>query len=701
MRAANRLLAAEDFPIGCLVKTDQKTIANAKRRGTELSTRTNDQCGDGLIGRCILPWIQATNGLALRCNNFLGLAGKRNGLISKDCVFLGVDLDGNVKLVFRKKLLHLATSGSAGTVIGPVDRFHLYHGLQYPDKHSMSTIDPKKLRSQTWFSAKEYHNFARRANLLSMGFSREIFHGKPVIGICNSFSELNNCNSHLRDLAEAVKRGVWEAGGFPLEFPVISLGEQFMKPTTMLFRNLMAMDVEESLRANPIDAAVLLCGCDKTTPAMLMGAASANLPAVVVTGGPTLSGNYKNQPFGTGTDGRKIFDLYRAGKVSPEELEEIEGCMVRSHGHCTVMGTASTMASIAEALGMTLPGNAAIPAVDARRQALAEASGRLAVELVAANRTPRSIMTWEALENAITVDMAIGGSTNAVVHLLAIARRLGLPLKLDDFDRASRRTPFLANIRPSGKHLMEDFFHAGGVPALMKELLPLLHREALTVNGRTVSENVSGATCHNRDVISAYDSPLNSEGGTVVLRGNLSPNGAVFKQTAASAHLCLHTGPAYVFENYQQMHEAIDSPDLPIDENTVLVMKNGGPKGGPGFPEWGHIPLPRVLLEKGVADCVRISDARMSGTSFGTIVLHVSPESAVGGPLAIVQNGDRITLDVANRSLVLQLPDQEIARRLAAITPKKPHYTRGYGKLYLDHVTQAHDGCDFDFLHAE
>ena len=565
----------------------------------------------------------------------------------------------------------------------------------------MANIDPKTLRSYTWFNGKEYYNFSLRANLRSMGFSREIFFGKPVIGICNSYSELNNCNSHLRGLADAVKRGVWDAGGFPLEFPVISLGEQFMKPTTMLFRNLMAMDVEESIRANPIDAVVLLCGCDKTTPAMLMGAASANIPAIVVTGGPTLSGNYKNQPFGTGTDVRKIFDLYRTGRVSPEELQEIEGCMVRSSGHCTVMGTASTMASMAEALGMTLPGNAAIPAVDARRAALAEASGRTAIDLVAANRTPRSIMTWEAIENAITVDMAIGGSTNAVVHLLALARRLGLPLQLDDFDRISRKTPFLANIRPSGKHLMEDFFHAGGLPALMKELLPLLHRDAITVNGASVEQNISGAVCHNRDVIAAYEEPLHPEGGTVVLRGNLAPDGAVFKQTAASPHLCQHTGPAYVFENYQQMHDSIDSMDLPVDANTVLVMKNGGPKGAPGFPEWGHIPMPKVLLEKGVSDCVRISDARMSGTSFGTVVLHVSPESAIGGPLAVVRTGDRITLDVAGRALTLHVSDEEMQARLAALPPQAPHYTRGYGKLFLDHVTQAHEGCDFDFLHAE
>jgi L-arabonate dehydrase len=565
----------------------------------------------------------------------------------------------------------------------------------------MANIDPKTLRSYQWFNGKEYYNFSRRANLRSMGFGREIFFGKPVIGICNSFSELNNCNAHLRGLAEAVKRGVWEAGGFPLEFPVISLGEQFMKPTTMLFRNLMAMDVEESIRANPVDAVVLLCGCDKTTPAMLMGAASADIPAIVVTGGPTLSGNYKNTPFGTGTDGRKIFDLYRTGKVSPEELQEIEGCMVRSSGHCTVMGTASTMASMAEALGMTLPGNAAIPAVDARRAALAEASGKMAVEMVAAQRKPSQIMTRRAFENAVAVDMAIGGSTNAVVHLLAIAGRLGVKLTLDDFDAISRQTPFLVNVRPSGEHLMEDFFHAGGLPALMRELLSQLHGDAVTVNGKTLAENVGDAPCHNRDVIRTRETALHPKGGTVVLRGNLAPDGAVFKQTAASAHLCQHRGKAYVFENYQQMHDTIDSMDLPVDENTVLVMKNGGPKGAPGFPEWGHIPMPRVLLERGISDVVRISDARMSGTSFGTVVLHVSPESAIGGPLGAVRTGDEISLDVAGRQLTLHVSEQELAARLRDFRPAAPHYTRGYGKIFLDHVTQAHLGCDFDFLMAE
>ena len=562
-------------------------------------------------------------------------------------------------------------------------------------------MDPTKLRSYSWFNGKEYYNFSRRANIRALGISRQAFHGKPVVGICNSFSELNNCNAHLRIVADAVKRGVWAAGGFPLEFPVISLGEQYMKPTTMLFRNLMAMDVEESVRANPVDGVVMLCGCDKTTPAMLMGAASADVPALIFTGGPSLSGNYKGKVIGQGTDGRKIFDLFRTGKVSPEELEEIEGCMVRSSGHCTVMGTASTMAVIAEALGMSLPGSAAIPAPDSRRLALAEMAGRRMVEMIEEGLTPSRIMTKQAFENAIAVDMAIGGSTNAVVHLLAIAGRTPHKLVLQDFDDISRRTPFLVNVRPSGEHMMEDFFYAGGVPAVMRELLPHLHGNALTVNGKTIAENVADAPNHNHDVIRLASNPIYAEGGTVILRGNLSPNGAVFKQTAASPHLCSHTGPAFVFESYQDMHDSIDSMDLPVDANTVLVMKGGGPHGAPGFPEWGHIPMPKVLLEQGVSDCVRISDARMSGTSFGTVVLHVSPESGIGGPLAIVQTGDLITLDVSTRRLHLHVSDEEIAARLSTWKPAPPHYTRGYGKLFLNHVTQAHLGCDFDFLQAE
>jgi dihydroxy-acid dehydratase len=559
-----------------------------------------------------------------------------------------------------------------------------------------------KLRSQEWWSRSntDYYSFARRAWLRSEGFNGDVFDGRPVIGICNSWSELNNCNIHLRTVAEAVKRGVWAAGGLPLEFPTISLGEMFMRPTTMLYRNLMAMDVEESIRANPIDGVVLLCGCDKTTPAQLMGCASADIPAIMVPGGPMLAGQWRNQRLGSGTDGRKLFDLFRTGKVSEEEWQEIEGGLSRSAGHCTVMGTASTMTSLAEAMGMTLTGCANIPAPDSRRLAIAETSGRRIVQMVHEDLRPSRIMTRPALENAITVDMAIGGSTNAVVHLLAIAGRLAIDLKLDDFDAISRRTPYIVNVKPSGEYVMEDLFAAGGLPAVMREILPCLNGEALTVTGKTIRENVEKSECFNRDVIRTMAEPLNPEGGTVILRGNLAPDGAVLKQTAASRRLLKHRGPAYVFESYEDMRAQIDREDLPVTGDSVLVMKGGGPKGAPGFPEWGHIPLPRVLLKQGVNDMVRISDARMSGTSFGTVVLHVAPEAAVGGPLALVQTGDEIELDADTRKLTLCVEERELARRRAAFVPAAPKYDRGYGRMFLEHVTQANLGCDFDFLHA-
>ncbi len=556
----------------------------------------------------------------------------------------------------------------------------------------------RKLRSEQWFQGPEYYNFARRAWLRSEGFTREIFEGKPVVGICNSWSELNNCNAHLRQLAEAVKRGVWAAGGFPLEFPTISLGEMFMRPTSMLYRNLMAMDVEESIRANPIDGVVLLCGCDKTTPAQLMGAASADVPAIVVTGGPMLSGQWRDRKLGAGTDGRKLFDLYRTGRLTEEEWSEIEGCLARSAGHCTVMGTASTMASLAEAMGMTLPGCAAIPAPDSRRMAMAEASGRRMVEMIEEDLKPSRIITRPSLENAITVHMALGGSTNAVVHLLAIAGRLGIDLNLDDFDRISRCTPYLVNVKPSGEFLMEELFEAGGIPAVMKELLPLLHTECAGVNGKTVERNAEPAECFRRDVIREFGNPLAPEGGTAILYGNLAPDGAVLKPTAASSHLLQHRGRAVVFENHQQMLEQIDSDDLPVDADSVLVMKSCGPKGAPGFPEWGQISMPPKLLKQGIQDVVRVSDARMSGTSFGTVVLHVAPESAVGGPLAIVRSGDEIVLDTAARRIDLAVSPEEIDRRLKSFQPAAPHYDRGYGKMFLDHIEQANLGCDFDFL---
>ncbi len=561
--------------------------------------------------------------------------------------------------------------------------------------------DPKSLRSYSWFQGDQYEHLARRAWLRSEGYGGEIFDGKPIIGICNSWSELNNCNIHLRRVAEAVKRGVWAAGGVPLEFPTISLGEMFMKPTTMLFRNLMAMDVEESIVANPIDGVVLLAGCDKTTPAQLMGAASADVPAIMVTGGPMLAGRWGEQQLGSGTDGRKLFQEFRAGRIGEEQWAEVEGCIARSNGHCTVMGTASTMASMAEALGMTLPGGAAIPAVDARRFALAEASGRRAVEMVWEDLRPSKILTREAFENAVRTDMAVGGSTNAVVHLLALARRSGVPLDLADFDKLSRETPFITNVKPSGEFLMEDFYYAGGLPPVMKEILPLLHGDVMTVNGKNLSENLAGVPEPDRKLVKPLDQPLNPEGGTAILYGNLSPDGAVIKQTAASPHLLRHSGKAVVFDRIEALRKHIDDADLEIDENSVLVLQNAGPHGGPGFPEWGHLPIPKKLLAAGVNDIVRISDARMSGTSFGTDVLHVSPEAAIGGPLAAVRTGDEIELDVPGRKLTLKLDDNEIQRRLAERIAAPPAYRRGYGKLFLESVTQAHEGCDFRFLHRE
>jgi L-arabonate dehydrase len=556
----------------------------------------------------------------------------------------------------------------------------------------------KNNRSREWFQAPDYYGFARRAWLRSEGFPADVFDGKPVIGICNSWSELNNCNLHLRDVAAAVKRGVWAAGGVPLEFPTISLGEMFMRPTTMMYRNLMAMDVEESIRANPLDAVVLLCGCDKTTPAQLMGAASADIPAMVVPGGPMLAGEWRGQRLGSGTDGKKLFDQYRTGRLTDEEWCEIEGCIARTSGHCAVMGTASTMTSLAEALGMTLPGCANIPAPDSRRLAIAELSGRAVVDMIEPGLTPSRIMTRAAFENAITVLMALGGSTNAVIHLIAIAGRLGISLTLEDFDRVSRHAACIVNVKPSGEYLMEDLFNAGGIPAVMHRIQDLLDGDCATVNGKTIGENISGAQSRNDAVIRPRDQPVYPQGGIAVLHGNLAPNGAVIKQSAASQHLLQHRGRALVFETRDEMLAQVDREDLPVDRDTVLVMRNCGPKGAPGFPEWGHIPMPRKLLNEGVTDMVRISDARMSGTSFGTVVLHVAPESAIGGPLALVRTGDEILLDVAGRKLELLVPADELERRLRSFTPPAAHYTRGYGRLFLDHVTQADLGCDFDFL---
>jgi L-arabonate dehydrase len=555
------------------------------------------------------------------------------------------------------------------------------------------------LRSRNWFGRQDLDGFVHRSWLKAEGFSDVVFDGRPVIGIANSWSELTNCNAHLRQVAEAVKRGAWSAGGFPLEFPTISLGEVLMKPTTMMFRNLMSMDVEECIRAYPLDAVVLLSGCDKTTPAMLMGAASADVPAIMVTGGPMLSGKWRTEELGSGTDGWRLWADKRAGKITDEEFCEAESCMSRSSGHCMVMGTASTMASMAEALGMTLPGNAAIPAADSRRLAMAELAGRRAVDMArSGGPRPGEILTAPAFDNAIRALMAIGGSTNAVIHLLALAGRAGVPLSLARFDELSRTTPFLLNVRPSGKYLMEDFFYAGGLPVVLRELLPLLHGGAPSVNGRSLADNVRDVRGWNEDVIRPLGMPLAAEGGLAILTGNLCPGGAVIKVSAASAHLLTHRGRAVVFEDHADLHRRIDDPALAIDETSVLVLKQVGPRGAPGMPEWGAAPVPARLLRQGVKDMVRISDARMSGTSYGTVVLHVAPESAVGGPLALVRDGDEIELDVPRRTLSLRVDDAELARRRAAWTPRNAHFSRGYGRLFLDHVLQADEGCDFDFL---
>lgn len=555
-------------------------------------------------------------------------------------------------------------------------------------------------RSRAWFDTPELYGWLRRAAFKAEGFNETAYEGRPLIGICNSWSELTHCNAHLRQLAEAVKRGVWQAGGFPLEFPVMSLGEYNMRPTTMLFRNLMSMDVEESIRANPLDGVVLLGGCDKTTPALLMGAASADIPAILVTGGPQLKGNWRGEELGSCTDCRRYEIELRAGRITEEDWAELQSCIVRSPGHCMVMGTASTMAAVGEALGMALPGNAAIPAVDSRRQQLAEAAGRQILRLIAQDIRPSTILTPAAFDNAIRTLHAIGGSTNAIIHLTAIAGRVGYELPLRRFDELSRTTPFLLNLKPSGRFLMEDFYYAGGVPALHKEMASLLHLDALTVTGRTLGENIANAVCHHADLIRPLSNPLNPEGGLAVLHGSLAPGGALIKPTAASPELLTHEGRAVVFEDHDDLLRRIDDPDLDVQPDDVLVMRNGGPVGAPGMPEWGFLPLPKKLLRQGIRDMVRLSDARMSGTAFGTVVVHVTPESAQGGPLAAVRNGDRIALDVPNRRLDLLVPPDELARRLATPTPPVQHFRRGYGWLFAQHILQADTGCDFDFLRA-
>ncbi len=556
-------------------------------------------------------------------------------------------------------------------------------------------------RSSRWFDRNDEVGFNHRAALRSEGFTPRSFQGRPVVGICNSWSELNNCNLHLRAVADAVKRGVWAAGGFPLEFMTISLAEELMMPTAMLYRNLMAIDVEEMVRAHPLDGVVLLCGCDKTTPAQLMGIASMDVPAIMVPGGPMLNGRWRNQTLGSGTDIWKLWDERRAGQVSDEKWEELEGSISRSAGHCMTMGTASTMTSLAEALGMTLSGAASIPAVDSRRYANAESSGRKIVDLIKENIRPSHVMTPLAFENAIRVLAALGGSTNAVIHLIAIAGRLGISIPLSKFDELARTTPMIANVQPSGEFLMEEFYYAGGVPAVIKELLPLLHGNELTVSGKTHAQNVKDVECFNADVIRPRNRPVCEGTYLAALHGNLAPNGAVIKASSASPNLLQHTGRAVVFERYEEMLQQIDSPDLDVDQNCVLVLKNGGPVGGPGMPEWGQIPIPSKLLKRGVRDMVRISDSRMSGTSYGTVVLHISPEAAVGGPLGVVKNGDSIRLDVGKRRLDLLVSEEELHDRMQVNRPQPKKYRRGYYSIFMERILQADRGCDFDFLVGE
>jgi dihydroxy-acid dehydratase len=563
------------------------------------------------------------------------------------------------------------------------------------------TKTPETLRSAAWFTGDGLRAFSHRSRMRQLGVEAPEHLGRPVIAILNTWSELNPCHMHLRERAEQVKRGVWQAGGFPVEFGVPTLSETYCKPTPMMYRNLLAMEAEELLRSYPADGAVLMGGCDKTTPALIMAAASMNIPAIYVPAGPMLRGNYRGQPVGSGTDMWKFWDEARAGRIGECELADLECGIARSPGHCMTMGTASTMTSAAEALGMTLPGAASIPAVDSAHYRMAAASGRRIVQMVWEDLTPAAVLTREAFEDAVATVIALGGSTNAVIHLIAMAGRCGVSLTLDDFDAISRRVPVLANIRPGGAYLMEDFYYAGGLRALLAQLAQLpgaLHTGRLTVSGRTLSENLAGAEIHGPDVIRSPAEALSADGGLAVLRGNLAPDGAVIKHLAAEQRLLKHTGPAVVFDNYRHMQQRINDPSLSVTPESVLVLRSAGPKGGPGMPEYGMLPIPGYLLARGVRDMLRISDARMSGTSYGACVLHVAPESHVGGPLALVRTGDPVTLNVAERLLQLEVEDAELARRRAAWQPPPPVFARGYGALYSEHVTQADQGCDFEFL---
>lgn len=554
------------------------------------------------------------------------------------------------------------------------------------------------LRSYRWYGVDDLRSFGHRSRAKQMGYAREDWAGKPVIAIINTWSDINPCHTHFRDRAEEVKRGVWQAGGFPVEMPAISLSEPFQKPTTMMYRNLLALETEELLRSYPCDGAVLLGGCDKTTPALFMGAASMNIPALFVPAGPMLRGNWRGKTLGSGSDTWKYWAELRAGNITEDDWEEIEDGIARTPGTCMTMGTAATMMCAAEALGLTLADAGSIPAADSNHARMATRCGRRIVDMVWDDVKPSDIFTEKAFENAITTVMAMGGSTNAVVHLIAMAGRLGVELDLERFDEISRRTPFLANIRPSGKYLMEDFFYAGGLAGLLNEIKDILHLDCMTVNGKTLGENIEGKDIYNEDVIRRRGNALSGEGGLAVLRGNLAPGGAIIKHIAADPALHTHTGPAVVFKDYNDMAARIDDPDLPVTKDSVLVLQNAGPQGGPGMPEWGMLPIPKKLLQEGVRDMVRISDARMSGTSYGTCVLHVAPESFVGGPLAHVRDGDMIALDIPGRTLELLVDEAELAARSEAWVAPEAKYARGFGAIYAAHITQADKGCDFDVL---
>jgi len=557
---------------------------------------------------------------------------------------------------------------------------------------------PEELRSHRWFGVTDLRSFGHRSRIAQMGYSRADYAGKPVIAIINTWSDISPCHAHFRDRVEEIKRGVWQAGGFPIEVPAISLSENFQKPTTMMYRNLLAMETEELLRSYPADGAVLMGGCDKTTPGLLMGAISMNLPALFVPAGPMLRGDYRGGTLGSGSDVWKYWAELRAGNIDEKAWLEIENGIARSPGTCMTMGTASTMTSAAEAMGFVLPGASSIPAPDARNAQMATLAGRRIVDMVWDDLKPSDIVSPAAVDNAVTTVLALGGSTNAVVHLVAMARRAGVQLTLDRFDRISRRVPVVANLRPSGKYLMEDFFYAGGLCAMLGNIGSLLDLSCTTITGKSLGENIAGAKVHNADVIRTLETAIATAGGLVILRGNLAPEGAVMKPIAAEAHLLKHEGRAVVFDSYQEMVERIDDPKLDVDASSVLVLRNAGQKGGPGMPEWGQLPIPKKLLKEGVRDMLRISDARMSGTSYGACVLHVAPESFVGGPLALLREGDVIRLDVAARRIDMVVSDEELQKRKAQWRAAEGVYPRGYGRLFLEHITQAHEGCDFDFL---